>query len=89
MIHVAEELEVIELLPCPFCGGRNSEIKSVEASFSDLQYGGTKTVIVIHRCDDSGPKRPIIRAGRDISEAIEKWNKRSNEELSGESSESN
>ena len=66
-----------DLLPCPFCGGGTTEIRNNGQVWSGMQYTKPITVSVVHWCEPvPGPTRMIERIGRDLGQAIERWNMR-------------
>lgn len=72
------------LLPCPFCGGSTFEVVENGKMWTGMKYSDPVSVSVRHWCAKTGgPSRPIERVGRDLEDAIAKWNMRSNAELRG------
>jgi Lar family restriction alleviation protein len=61
-----------ELKPCPFCGGREIEIRERNSPT------GTFSVSVMHWCNEAGRPalKPLERMGRTRDEAVRAWNKR-------------
>ena len=66
------------LLPCPFCGGGQSEIRENGKIWSGMRYSEAVSVSVLHHCDkpEGQPNRAIERVGRDMESAISAWNMR-------------
>lgn len=64
-----------ELLPCPFCGGTNTQIR--EHTMWTGMKASILSVSIYHWCEEPGPSRIIERIGRDEQEAIKRWNMRS------------
>lgn len=66
------------LLPCPFCGGGQSEIRENGKVWSGMRYSEAVSVSVLHHCDkpEGQPHRVIERVGRDMASAIAAWNMR-------------
>lgn len=72
------------LLPCPFCGGGETQIQENGRIWTGMKWGAPTSVSVWHWCEElAGPKRMLERVGRDLEQAIERWNMRSNAELPG------
>lgn len=67
-----------QLLPCPFCGGGETEIRENGKVWSGMSYSSPSSVSVLHHCDkvEGQPSRSIERVGRDLESAIEMWNTR-------------
>lgn len=63
-----------ELLPCPFCGGTNTQARE------STHWTGRSTklisVTIMHWCDDSPISNVLQRKGKTHEEAIANWNKR-------------
>lgn len=66
------------LLPCPFCGGGQTEIRENGRVWSGMRYSEPVSVYVFHHCDtpEGQPHRAIERVGRDLESAIAAWNMR-------------
>lgn len=66
------------LLPCPFCGGGETQIHVNKGTWNGRGYGEPVSVEVRHWCESElgQPSRMISRAGRDESSAIAAWNRR-------------
>ena len=66
------------LLPCPFCGGGNTEIRENGRVWSGIGYTRPTSTSVFHHCTPSAgqPSRAIERVGRDHASAIAAWNRR-------------
>jgi hypothetical protein len=80
----AKDEDLKRLLPCPFCGGGITEFQDNGRVWSGMKYSDPITVSVRHWCAEiQGPSRSIERIGRDKDHAIERWNMRSNVELTG------
>jgi hypothetical protein len=71
------------LLPCPFCGGGQTEIRENGKVWSGMRYSAPSSVSVFHHCDKppGQPHRAIERVGRDLESAIAAWNLRPNGSL--------
>ncbi|WP_191625502.1 Lar family restriction alleviation protein [Delftia tsuruhatensis] len=67
-----------ELLPCPFCGGRQTIVQEGIKPFPRLNYRQPESVTVTHRCTPSNGllTRAISFAARDRASAISAWNRR-------------
>jgi len=69
------------LLPCPFCGAGETQIRE------QSMWGGRSKVVVsvsvIHWCEkeEGQPSRAIERIGRDRESAIRAWNQRATTRL--------
>ncbi|HFC7849255.1 TPA: Lar family restriction alleviation protein [Neisseria meningitidis] len=69
----------LELLPCPFCGGRQTIVQEGIKPFPRLNYRQPESVTVTHRCTPSNGLLTcaISFAARDRASAIAAWNRRS------------
>lgn len=67
-----------ELLPCPFCGAGNTEIRENGKVWSGMGYTRPTSTSVFHHCTPTAgqPSRAIERVGRDRASAIAAWNQR-------------
>lgn len=67
-----------ELLPCPFCGAGNTEIRENGKVWSGMGYTRPTSTSVFHQCTPitGQPSRAIERVGRDRASAIAAWNQR-------------
>ena len=67
-----------ELMPCPFCGGGESQIRVNGRIWLGTRYSEPVSVSVIHYCAgvDGQPSRALERIGRDLESAIAAWNRR-------------
>lgn len=67
-----------ELLPCPFCGAGNTEIRDNGKVWSGMGYTAPTSTSVFHQCTPAAgqPSRAIERVGRDRASAIAAWNRR-------------
>ncbi len=67
-----------ELLPCPFCGAGNTEIRGNGKVWSGMGYTAPTSTSVFHHCGPVAgqPSRAIERVGRDRASAIAAWNQR-------------
>ncbi|ABX35835.1 hypothetical protein Daci_3197 [Delftia acidovorans SPH-1] len=67
-----------ELLPCPFCGAGNTEIRDNGKVWSGMGYTAPTSTSVFHQCRPVAgqPSRAIERVGRDRASAIASWNQR-------------
>ena len=80
----AKDEDLKRLLPCPFCGGGITEFHDNGRVWAGMKYSDPISVSVRHWCAEApGPSRLIERIGRDKEQVIERWNMRSNAELSG------
>jgi hypothetical protein len=72
------EYPEIQLLPCPFCGGNNSQIRANGKMWNGGGFGAPASISIMHWCEpiDGQPSRPIERVGRDLPSAILAWNTR-------------
>ena len=78
----AKDEDLKLLLPCPFCGGGITEFHDNGRVWSGMKYSDPISVSVRHWCAEApGPSRAIERIGHDKKQAIERWNMRSNAEL--------
>lgn len=67
------------LLPCPFCGGGETQIHDNGRVWTGMKWGDPISVSIRHWCEEpAGPNRMLERVGRDLEQAIERWNMRSN-----------
>lgn len=68
------------LLPCPFCGAGQSEIKENGRIWTGKKYSEPISVSVLHWCEkiEGQPSRMLERIGRDTEGAIAAWNMRYN-----------
>lgn len=66
------------LLPCPFCGGGETQIHVNKGTWNGRGHGEPVSVEVRHWCESEQgqPSRMISRAGRDEASAIAAWNRR-------------
>ncbi len=66
------------LLPCPFCGAGNTEIRDNGKVWSGMGYTAPTSTSVFHHCTPAAgqPSRAIERVGRDRASAIAAWNQR-------------
>lgn len=66
------------LLPCPFCGGGETQIHVNKGTWTGRGYGEPVSVEVRHWCESEQgqPSRMISRGGRDEASAIAAWNRR-------------
>lgn len=66
------------LLPCPFCGAGNTEIRDNGKVWSGMGYTAPTSTSVFHHCRPVAgqPSRAIERVGRDRASAIAAWNQR-------------
>ncbi len=65
------------LLPCPFCGAGNTTISENGKVWGGMKYSDPISVSIMHWCEPlPGPSRHIERIGRDLEQAIERWNMR-------------
>lgn len=66
------------LLPCPFCGAGNTEIRENGKVWSGMGYTRPTSTSVFHHCTPTAgqPSRAIERVGRDRASAIAAWNQR-------------
>jgi hypothetical protein len=72
-------MEFKDLLPCPFCGGREFEIKENGKMWSGTKYTNPVSVSVLHWCEEipgQPSSRMIERVGRDLESAVASWNMR-------------
>jgi hypothetical protein len=64
----------LELLPCPFCAGTNTLIRTME------HWTGQRSIvtqgIVRHWCDDGQPASFLQIKAKTVDEAVSKWNTR-------------
>lgn len=67
-----------DLLPCPFCGAGNTEIRENGKVWSGMGYTRPTSTSVFHHCTPTAgqPSRAIERVGRDRASAIAAWNQR-------------
>lgn len=67
-----------KLLPCPFCGAGNTEIRENGKVWSGMGYTRPTSTSVFHHCTPAAgqPSRAIERVGRDRASAIAAWNQR-------------
>lgn len=67
-----------ELLPCPFCGAGNTEIRDNGKVWTGMDYSAPTSTSVFHQCTPitGQPSRAIERVGRDRASAIAAWNQR-------------
>lgn len=67
-----------ELLPCPFCGAGETQIRENGKIWLGMKFSEPSSVSVFHWCEavPGQPSRPIERVGRDEASAIEAWNRR-------------
>jgi len=67
-----------DLLPCPFCGAGNTEIRDNWKVWSGMGYTAPTSTSVFHHCRPVAgqPSRAIERVGRDRASAIAAWNQR-------------
>ncbi len=67
-----------ELLPCPFCGAGNTEIRDNGKVWSGMGYTAPTSTSVFHQCRPVAgqPSSAIERVGRDRASAIAAWNQR-------------
>ncbi len=80
----AKDDDLKRLLPCPFCGGGITEFHDNGRVWAGMKYSDPISVSVRHWCAEApGPSRLIERIGRNKEQAIERWNMRSNVELTG------
>lgn len=66
------------LLPCPFCGGSNTQIKKNEAWMGGLRPSQLLSVEVRHWCEqwDKLSSRCISLIGETEDSAVKRWNTR-------------
>ena len=65
------------LLPCPFCGAGQTIVRVNGRTWAGMKYSDPLSVSVLHWCSEQpGPSRMIERIGRDLEQAIERWNMR-------------
>lgn len=74
-----------KLLPCPFCGAGNTEIRDNGKVWSGMGYSAPTSTSVFHHCKPVAgqPSRAIERVGRDRASAIAAWNQRAEVALPG------
>lgn len=67
-----------ELLPCPFCGGTETQIRENGKTWLGMRYSEPASVSIWHWCPkiEGQPHRGIERVGRDMPSAIAAWNTR-------------
>jgi len=68
-----------ELLPCPFCGGTETQIKENGKMWTGMKYSEPVSVSILHWCSpiEGQPSRVIERIGKNEASAIAAWNLRS------------
>ena len=66
------------LVPCPFCGGGETEIRENGRMWTGVRFSAPTSVSVWHHCPriEGQPHRGIERVGRDLESAIAAWNRR-------------
>lgn len=67
-----------KLLPCPFCGAGQTEIRPNGQMWTGMKYSEPTSVSINHWCTkvEGQPSRMIERIGRDLESAIAMWNMR-------------
>ena len=67
-----------DLLPCPFCGAGETEVRENGKTWLGMKYFEPVSVSILHWCTpiEGQPSRPIERIGRDLESAISAWNMR-------------
>lgn len=77
MMKSRDEVDMCQLLPCPFCGGGTTEMRMNGQTWLGDRWSEPISVSVLHWCDPlPGPSRMLERIGRDTAQAIERWNMR-------------
>lgn len=73
-----KDLTLPTLLPCPFCGAGETQMRENGRVWGGKGYGEPSSVSVVHWCVkvDGQPSRVLERVGRDKHSAIEAWNTR-------------
>lgn len=68
----------MDLLPCPFCGAGQTEVRENGKVWTGMKYGTPSSVSIFHWCEPIAgqPSRGIERVGRDLESAIAAWNMR-------------
>ena len=71
-----------KLLPCPFCGAGETEIRPNGQQWLGMRYSEPASVSVRHWCAkvEGQPSRLLERVGKDEPSAIAAWNLRSREQ---------
>lgn len=71
-------MSVPDLLPCPFCGGTETDIRENGRVWSGRGWGEPCSVSIWHWCLEvpGQPARGIERIGRDLPSAVAAWNRR-------------
>lgn len=66
------------LLPCPFCGAGEHQIRENGRMWSGMRYSDPVSVTVHHWCErpDGQPQSHVTITGRDAASAVELWNRR-------------
>ena len=69
--------DIERLRPCPFCGGGETQFRLNGKTWMGMKWSEPISVSIVHWCEPlPGPSRMIERIGRDIEQAIERWNMR-------------
>lgn len=78
--EIRREVTEVELLPCPFCGGEDLEVKTDNEMHMDR---GARAVVMCNTCRAQGAIAEIEwyeREAKAKTEAIKLWNRRSKRE---------
>jgi hypothetical protein len=76
------ERALATLLPCPFCGAGETQIRLNDQTWLGTRYSEPTSVSLLHHCKQvAGPWRPIEIIGRDLAQAVERWNTRAGNDL--------
>lgn len=73
------ESENIQLKPCPFCGGGETNIHDNLGTWQGMKYGESISFEVRHWCSEiqgQPHSRMLSLVGRDKESAIKRWNTR-------------
>ena len=77
--EIRREVKEVELLPCPFCGGEDLEIKTDNAMH--MKYGRIGAVVMCNTCRAQGGIEEIEGYENEAKMgAINLWNRRSERE---------
>ncbi|HEX6215280.1 MAG TPA: Lar family restriction alleviation protein [Vicinamibacterales bacterium] len=78
MTQVTDSTQRVELLPCPFCGAGQTEIREGGKLWLGTRSSTPTSYSVFHWCPPipGQPSRGIERIGRDLESAITAWNRR-------------